>query len=312
MKYNKLIILLAVLLAFVICAASGCTGGRDSAPVETPTDSDYYVKDGYAAKKDYPLNTTSVSYAASCIQNICSTYLSEDTNIYLSVIPDKNYFLADGTDIPRMDYDALVNQLTADNSGLKYIDIFDALSIEDYYKTDPHWRQEKIQPVARRLAEEMGAELTDEYTVTEADAPYCGAYYGKTEEQLEAEPLYYLESDLLSGCSVYNFETSETMGVYDTALLHGKDAYEVFLSGSRSLLTIENPSAQTDKELIIFRDSFGSSLAPLLVSGYSKITLVDIRYISSARLGQFIDFDGQDVLFIYSTLVLNNSSTMKF
>ena len=312
MKNNKLIVLLAALCVIALCAASGCTGGKDSAPVETPTASAYYVKDGYAAKTDYPLNTTSVAYASSCIQNICSTYLSEDANVYLSVIPDKNYFLADGTDIPRLDYDALVNQLTADNSGLKYIDIFDTLSIEDYYKTDPHWRQEKIQPVAQTLAEKMGAELTDEYTVTEADAPYCGAYYGKTEEQLEAEPLYYLESDLLSGCSVYNFETSETMGVYDTALLHGKDAYEVFLSGSRSLLTIEHPSAQTDKELIIFRDSFGSSLAPLLVSGYSKITLVDIRYISSARLGQFIDFDGQDVLFIYSTLVLNNSSTMKF
>ena len=312
MKNNKLIILLAVLLLCVLCSASGCTDEKDSTPAETPTDSAYYVKNGYAAKMDYPLNTTSVSYAASCIQNICSTYLSENTNVYLSVIPDKNYFLADGTDIPRLDYDAIVNQLRADNSGLNYIDIFDALSIEDYYKTDPHWRQEKIQPVAQRLAEKMGAELTDEYTVTEADAPFCGAYFGKTEQRLEAEPLYYLESDLLSECSVFNFETSETMGIYDMELLNGKDAYEVFLSGSRSLLTIENPSAQTDKELIIFRDSFGSSLAPLLVSGYSKTTLVDIRYISSARLGQFIDFDGQDVLFIYSTLVLNNSSTMKF
>ena len=42
----------------------------------------------------------------------------------------------------------------------------------------------------------------------------------------------------------------------------------------------------------------------------SKITLVDIRYISPAYLGRFIEFDGQDVLFLYSTLVLNNSDTI--
>ena len=34
----------------------------------------------------------------------------------------------------------------------------------------------------------------------------------------------------------------------------------------------------TDRELVIFRDSFASSLAPLLMEQYAKITLVDIRY----------------------------------
>ena len=85
----------------------------------------------------------------------------------------------------------------------------------------------------------------------------------------------------------------------------------MFLSGSLSLITIENPNATTDKELVIFRDSFGSSIAPLLVEGYAKITLVDIRYITSDLVGRFIDFENQDVLFLYSTLVLNNSVTLK-
>ena len=62
---------------------------------------------------------------------------------------------------------------------------------------------------------------------------------------------------------------------------------------------------------MIFRDSFGSSLAPLLIESYDKITLVDIRYIQSGMLGNFIDFDSQDVLFIYSSGLLNNSLAMK-
>ena len=110
---------------------------------------------------------------------------------------------------------------------------------------------------------------------------------------------------------MYNYETGKYGSIYDESKLTGDDLYEVFLSGSVSLLTIENPNAETDRELILFRDSYGSALAPLLVQGYRKITLVDVRYISSALLGRFLDFHGQDVLFLYSTLVLNNSSQLQ-
>ena len=69
--------------------------------------------------------------------------------------------------------------------------------------------------------------------------------------------------------------------------------------------------AKTDKELIIFRDSFGSSLVPLLVKDYRTVTVVDIRYVASDFVGNFVDFHGQDVLLLYSTLILNNSNTLK-
>ena len=85
----------------------------------------------------------------------------------------------------------------------------------------------------------------------------------------------------------------------------------MFLGGPKSVITIENPNANSQKELILFRDSFGSSIAPLLLEGYSKITLVDIRYISPNLLNQFVQFEAQDVLFLYSTSVLNNSETIK-
>ena len=100
----------------------------------------------------------------------------------------------------------------------------------------------------------------------------------------------------------------EQIGVLRAA---GKDPYELFLSGSVSLLTIENPNADTDRELVIFRDSFGSSLAPLLVPGYAKVTLADIRYLPSSQMGKYLTFTDQDVLFLYSAPVLNNSETLK-
>ena len=56
---------------------------------------------------------------------------------------------------------------------------------------------------------------------------------------------------------------------------------------------------------------FRSSMIPLLIADYAKVTVIDIRYLSSDFLGRFVDFSGQDVLFLYSTLVLNNSATLK-
>ena len=91
----------------------------------------------------------------------------------------------------------------------------------------------------------------------------------------------------------------------------GKDPYELFLGGPLSLVTLENPNCDNGKELIIFRDSFGSSLIPLLTDQYSKITLIDLRYVQSAMLGKLVDFHGQDVLFLYSTLILNQSMSLK-
>lgn len=126
-----------------------------------------------------------------------------------------------------------------------------------------------------------------------------------------AEEIYVMENPTLGACRVYNYETKGYSSIYDLEKLSGSDPYDVYLSGAQSLLRIENPNAKTDRELIIFRDSFGSALAPLLLQDYKRVTLVDIRYVSSQLLGNFLTFQNQDVLFAYSTLILNNSSTLK-
>lgn len=199
----------------------------------------------------------------------------------------------------------------------KYIGITQLLDLSDYYRTGPHWRQEKITDVAQQLAAGMGASLSGEnsldgeYTVHRVDTPFYGVYSGQSALPLPHDELYYLDNAVLKDCKVYDFETGEYIPVYDMEKTKGNDPYEMFLSGSKSLLTIENPHAGTEKELIVFRDSFGSSTPPLLAEGYAKITLVDIRYISPAMRGRFIAFTDQDVLFLYSTSVLNNSVTIK-
>ena len=191
------------------------------------------------------------------------------------------------------------------------IDLTPALSLDSYYHTDLHWRQEALLPVARTLAKALGVTLTEDYETITADQPFYGVYCGQSALPLEPEPLRYLTNDTLRGCTVYDYETGSELPVYDLQQLAGEDAYAVFLSGSKALLTITNPAAKTDRELVVFRDSFASSLTPLLAGAYAKITLVDIRYLQPERLGTWLTFDTQDVLFLYSAPVLNSSETIR-
>ena len=85
----------------------------------------------------------------------------------------------------------------------------------------------------------------------------------------------------------------------------------MYLSGAAALLTIENPAGIPGKELIVFRDSYGSSLIPLLVKDYAKVTVIDTRYVAPVLLEKLVEFKGQDVLMLYSTLLLNSSFSLK-
>lgn len=272
-----------------------------------------YQVEGSVSKLEYPLNQESVDYAAQRFRLVYDRYLANaGCQVYLSVIPDKNYFLAPEGGYPSLDYGAMIQSLRDQMDYAQYLDITGCLAAEDYYATDPHWRQEKITQVAASLAQGMGAAWQDDFQLHRQEAGYRGAYWGQLGLPLPAEDLCWLTSQTLDGCRVYDYETSAWQeGVYDLSQLQGADPYQMFLYGSKSLLTIENPQGDPEKELILFRDSFGSSLAPLLVQGYGKVTLVDIRYISPMILDRFLDFHGQDVLFLYSTSVLNNSITLK-
>ena len=110
---------------------------------------------------------------------------------------------------------------------------------------------------------------------------------------------------------MYNYETKKYTQIYDYDKIKSLDKYDIYLSGASSIIDIVNPTSISNKELIVFRDSYGSSLIPLLIDGYKKITVVDIRYVSSRILDKYIKFNNQDILFMYSVLTINNSFSIR-
>ena len=271
-----------------------------------------YIADGYAAQMEYPLSEKSLEGAVKKFQKLYDLYLKDCGEIFFAVVPDKGYYLAEENGYLSMDYDAVYEKM-AQLSWAEHIDIRDCLTGGDYYYTDTHWRQEKLLPVARKLCDALGVTSLkqEDYTVTELERPFYGVYYGQAALPMDPESMYLLRNDLLDNCVVTNHETGKVGSIYDMDKLTSRDLYDVYLSGPAALLTIENPNAATDKELIIFRDSFGSSLIPLLIADYATVTVIDTRYIVTEYIASFVDFHGQDVLMLYSTLVLNNSDSLR-
>ena len=143
---------------------------------------------------------------------------------------------------------------------------------------------------------------------------FYGVYYGQSALPMVADTICYLTNEVIDSAQVWNMETGKTNPVYELDKLESEksmDKYDIFLGGAVPLQIIDSPKAKTDKRLIIFRDSYTSSLAPLLLETYKEVTLVDLRYISSELIGEYVDFEEADILFLYNTVVLNHSSMLK-
>ena len=270
-------------------------------------------------KLEYPFSEKSVKRLCDII-NYCDDQYLDGLNVYYAIIPDKNYFLDDSKYLT-LDYPALADYVRANiREDIKYIDLFDSLTLDSYFLTDSHWRQEKLGSVVTTLSNGLGVPIPFDISrySQEVYSPFYGVFYGQLALKVKTDELIYLVNDTTKNAEVVSLEKpGELLGVYDLSALGGMDSYNVFLMGPVAVLTIENPAGKTGRGLVIFRDSYSSSLAPLMLEGYDTITLIDLRYISPDLLGypelvgDYVDFTNKDVLFMFSSTLFNNSDSIK-
>ena len=273
-----------------------------------------YMVGDHVLKLDSALKEAEVSALIANTNKVYESYL-QGMNVSFALIPDKNYFAAAENGYPALDY-ALMEQLLQNglNGDIRYLGMtpFADLTLDDYYRTDLHWKQEALQPVVNALAQTLDFIPTElDFCDQTAYSPFYGSYYGQSALNIEPDVLTTFSNPAIDQCIVTSPEFKGEKPVYDAADFEEMDGYNVFLGGPLGIVTVENPNGSTGKELILFRDSFASSLAPLLMEGYDKITLVDLRYLASINVGRFVEFADQDVLFLYSTTQVNSGKLLK-
>lgn len=279
--------------------------------IELSTKGEYnnlYLYDDYIIEEIFPLNSNSINNLTNKINYIEDTYLNDNNNIYYTIIPDKNYFVNKGN--LKLNYNKLQDMMKNNLSNINYINIFDKLTLDNYYKTDTHWKEEDLFDVANTIANQMNFDITNNNVVNTVTT-FKGSYAGRLSITKDIDTIKTISNPSTLNSSVYNYETKKYTQIYDYDKIKSLDKYDIYLSGASSIIDIVNPTSNSNKELIVFRDSYGSSLVPLLIDGYKKITVIDIRYVSSRILNNYIKFKDQDVLFMYSILTINNSFSMR-
>jgi len=265
-------------------------------------------------KIEYPLREDKAISLTRKLNALREMYLQE-MDVHFAIVPDKNYFLPDNGKYLLLDYGRMRDLMIEHLPDMQYIDLFSTLTLEDYFNTDGHWRQERLAPVMAALGEGLGIDMPFDaaaYTAQSYDKFY-GAYYGQSARRLTPDTLVWLENEATRNTVVQALTADGIVKVpmYHLPGLDGMDAYDLYLHGAQPLIFLTNETAATNRELILFRDSYSSSLAPLLMEFYAKVTLVDLRYIQPSLLGDYIKFAEQDVLIMLSATIVNNSDIIR-
>lgn len=275
-----------------------------------------FIEDGSAAQISYPLSDKSVEVYLKRLNKINDDYFSGiNVNVYNTVIPDKAYFLSEKAGCPSIDYNALENKIKKGAPGT-YIGIFDTLDSDCYYKTDAHWAQEKIIQTADRVLSAMGASENKDTYIKDELSPFYGVYYGQSALPLEPDTVKTVGSPVIDSALLTRADKKtgnlEKGLIYKTENISADDPYDIFLEGASTVTVIDNQAVTNGKTLYLISDSFGRSLAPLLLSDYDRVVVFDIRYIRLSKAFEKVPLtEGSDVLIAYSIPAIDVSSNLQ-
>ena len=105
-------------------------------------------------------------------------------------------------------------------------------------------------------------------------------------------------------------KTTEYDSLYVRSYLDVKDKYSSFTGSNSPIVTIET-DVDNGKNLLLIKDSYAHSLVPFLSKHYSKITMVDMRYINT-DLNRFIDLsEYQQTMFMFNAVTFSSDKDLK-
>ncbi len=286
------------------------TSATTTAVPQTPDEGEreqYIVIDDSWIEVCAPFDETSVVRFADKIESVRKLYPKMEP--VLALIPDKTVYANEELGELALDHDRMTTLVSENLDGIPMVELSDLYTWESFYKTDLHWRQEILPDTAKRIGDALGITV-DVSAFTETN---LGAFHGIYADLYmgEEEPLIVLDHPDFKDVTVSHYEKTDCTTVYDTVRADSDNSYDAFLSGASPLTVIKNPNAEAGTNLLVFRDSFGSSLVPLLIPSYETITMVDLRYMHSSLLRQFVSVTEGDLLFLYSARIVNNSLLLR-
>ena len=177
-----------------------------------------------------------------------------------------------------------------------------------FYRTDHHWTSLGAYYAYCAAAKSLGysAYGLNSFNIETASSSFRGTLFSKTLDNSvtpDSIDFYHLTSgDPAVKMAVNDGENiTEYDDLYVRSYLDTKDKYAAFTGTNMPLIDITT-DVDNGKSLLLIKDSYAHSLVPFLSKHYSRITMVDMRYIN-AGLDLIVDLDSySQVLVTYNAI----------
>ena len=277
----------------------------------------YYTLNGAIYEKIEKVNESGIENNINKINSIYEKYLKNiNAKVYFTLIPNKEYYLENSENVNKEfnNFENIIIEKLSKN--IQYIPLSDTLNLDSFYKTDMHWKQENLEKTINRILYNMNIKKQSINYEEKSLGDFYGSYFKEVNDsKVNPDELIYLTNEFLDKTYSYNLEKKKNEKIYNIERVNEtNNKYDLYLSGASAMQKINNEYTNNGKKLIMFRDSFGSSILPLLLEYYEEVLVIDIRYINSEILSNYIDFNEykyQDVLFMYNSKVINKSGIFR-
>ena len=270
----------------------------------------YFAEDGYLIEKHsgiFTKNTarSNVTYLADFLQKAKERYGSDHVKALMvpnavEVLKDKLPPFADSTEESAY-LEEIREALPADT----YVDIKQVLEAhqeeEIFYRTDHHWKTLGARYAYLAWAESIGLETLpdEEYQIKELAGDFYGTIDAKVNTKVVPDTIeaYVPVREVPYELTYNHSEKRDTL--YDESYLKGRDKYAVFFGGNQPLIEAET-QAESQRKLLVFKDSYANCFLSFAMQDFSEIDIVDLRYFNE-DLAEFVKSgEYTDILVLYN------------
>ena len=172
-----------------------------------------------------------------------------------------------------------------------------------YYRSDHHWTTKgAYEALQVYIKNDLKAKNTLHYEPYVIHQTFQGAlantsgYYSKKDDQVE---IYVPDKNDPDVLVEYVNEKEKAASVYVESKASSSNPYEVFFGGNHALIQMTT-SSDTDKRLLVIKDSYANAFLPFLTPYYHEITVIDPRYYMDYVNELMKNRNITDVLFLYN------------
>ena len=273
----------------------------------------YIGKEGYLFDSQTPLDKSRIKNIGKAVRKFASEYESFKTAFVLA--PNSSYvysqFLPKYLEMPsQKDQIKTVKKQIADGNIYwpSVTGIFEKNSEKTqlYYKTDHHWTTRGAYLIFQQLCLEWGLEsdkkaIDEKFDFYEVSTTFEGTLSSTSGVHDTTDKIEICVPKDSEGTYVSYFESSgeKTASLFFGEKLKQKNQYEVFLGGNYDKVIISTVS-QSGRNLLLIKDSYANCMIPMLTPYFSKIVVIDPRYLTDSLDSIIKENDFSHMLYVYN------------